>query len=99
MTFFTVDGAGTTRTASGTITIGAPSQNDTLVRELHEKIKRDAEQIHKLEQALKEALDKQTNLDFTKEELAFILSRVHPDKNPDSKIATTLTSKLIKGRK
>ena len=52
-----------------------------------------------LEQALKEALDKQINLDFTKEELAFILSRVHPDKNPDSKIATTLTSKLIKGRK
>ena len=35
---------------------------------------------------------------FTKEELKFILSKVHPDKNPNSKIATALTTKLLKNR-
>ena len=35
---------------------------------------------------------------FTKEELKFILTKVHPDKNPNSKIATALTTKLLKTR-
>ena len=97
MAFFTVDGTGST---SGSFTVAAtPSNQNALVRELQEKVKRYEKEVQRLQQALKEALDKETNLDFTKEELAFILSRVHPDKNPDSKIATTLTSKLIKGRK
>lgn len=93
-----MDGSGNT-TTSGTVTFAAPRQNqDARVVELQEKVKRYARQIDELKQALDEALDNQTDTDFTKEELAFILSRVHPDKNPNSNIATTLTSKLIKGR-
>jgi hypothetical protein len=37
-------------------------------------------------------------MNFSKEELAFILSKVHPDKNPNSKIAPALTKKIIKKR-
>jgi len=93
-----MDGSGNT-TTSGTVTFVAPRQNqDARVIELQEQIKRYARQIDELKQALDEALNNQTDTDFTKKELAFILSRVHPDKNPNSNIATTLTSKLIKGR-
>ena len=98
MVDLTMDGTGIN--TSGTVTFAAPRPNqDALVRELQEKVKRYASQIEQLKQALDEALDNQTDTNFTKEELAFILSRVHPDKNPDSKIATTLTSKLIQRRK
>ena len=99
MVDLTMDGTGNVNT-SGTVTFAAPRPNqDALVRELQEKVKRYASQIEQLKQALDEALDNQTDTNFTKEELAFILSRVHPDKNPDSKIATTLTSKLIQRRR
>ena len=98
MVDLSMDGSGSTNT-SGTVTFAAPRQNkDALVIELQEKVKRYANQIEQLKQALDEVLDNQTDTNFTKEELAFILSKVHPDKNPNSNIATTLTTKLIKGR-
>ena len=99
MVDLTMDGSGNINT-SGTVTFAVPPPNqDALVRELQEKAKRYARQINELKEALDQALDNQTDTNFTKEELAFILSRVHPDKNPNSKIATSLTSKLIKQRK
>ncbi len=98
-----VDGGGGT-TTSGTVTLVAPRQD---TNDLKRKIDNQQRQIDLQEQKiellerdlrLSKASKSVDNNNFTKEELAFILSRVHPDKNPNSNIATTLTSKLIKGR-
>ena len=47
---------------------------------------------------LQRQLEELGKVNFTREELNFILSRVHPDKNPNSKTAHQLTQKLIKKR-
>lgn len=98
-----MDGSGNT-TTSGTVSFVAPRQD---INDLKRKIDNQQRQIDLQEQKI-EILERHLKLarasksvdnnNFTKEELAFILSRVHPDKNPNSNIATTLTSKLIKGR-
>ena len=103
MVDLTMDGTGSINT-SGTVTVAAPSPNNS---ELKRKIENQEKQIEFLQQRtevlerdlrLAKASKSVDNNNFTKEELAFILSRVHPDKNPNSNIATTLTSKIIKGR-
>jgi uncharacterized protein (DUF342 family) len=47
---------------------------------------------------LQRQLEELGKVDFSKEELNFVLSRVHPDKNPNSNIAHQLTQKLIRKR-
>tara|TARA_R100000734_G_C3306445_1_gene96951 strand:- start:882 stop:1211 length:330 start_codon:yes stop_codon:yes gene_type:complete len=103
-----VDGAGnvgtTKATTAGTLTFGAPTDTSHLKRKIESQKKQldlQEQRIQLLERDLRlaRASNSGNNLGFTKEELNFILSRVHPDKNPNSKIATSLTSKLIQRRK
>jgi len=64
------------------------------IGELESEILRQHKNIEDLLNRIKE----HEVVNFTKEELMFILSRVHPDKNPDSKLAHQLTQKLIRKR-
>lgn len=106
MVDLSTDGSGTTST-SGTITFGAPQQNqDTrhlqrLIENQKKALDLQEQRIQMLERDLRlaRASNSGNNLGFTKEELSFILSKVHPDKNPNSKIAPQLTKKLISRRK
>ncbi len=100
---FIFDGGGTTAAigTSGTLSIGSSSHN---TQQLYDKIDRQEKvisdqvaEINALRQKL-EHIQQNNDLGFSKEELAFILSKVHPDKNPNSSIAPKLTQKLIKKR-
>tara|TARA_Y100000114_G_scaffold151829_1_gene169190 strand:+ start:72 stop:416 length:345 start_codon:yes stop_codon:yes gene_type:complete len=98
----TMNVGGTTRAAtSGTLYISQDSSH------LKRKIEKQQERIDFLNQRvellerdlrLAKASKSNNDINFSKEELAFILSKVHPDKNPNSKIATALTQRLIKNR-
>ena len=112
-TFSTGQGVtyGTTATAasSGSLTLTIDGSDSTLrnqIIQLEQTIERQQQvigrlnlQIEHLIEDLKTQEELESDVGFTKEELAFILSRVHPDKNPDSEMAHKLTTKLIKGRK
>ena len=100
---FIFDGGGTTAAigTTGTLSIGSSAHN---TQQLYDKIDRQEKvisdqvaEINALRQKL-EHIQQNNDLGFSKEELAFILSKVHPDKNPDSSIAPKLTQKLIKKR-
>ena len=103
-----VDGAGnagtTKATTAGTLTFGGSIDTSYLKRKIESQKKQldlQEQRIQLLERDLRlaRASNSGNNMGFTKEELNFILSKVHPDKNPNSKIATSLTTKLIKERK
>ena len=103
-----VDGGGSTTTAgTGTLTFTSPQQNqDTshlqrIIENQKKALDLQEQRIQILERDLRlaRASNSGNNLGFTKEELTFILSKVHPDKNPNSKIAPQLTKKLISRRK
>jgi hypothetical protein len=106
MVDLSIDGGGTTTTA-GTLTFGAPRLNEdtsALKRKIEnqqKKLELQEQRIQLLERDLRlaRASNSGNNLGFTKEELTFILSRVHPDKNPNSKISPELTKKIISRRK
>ena len=91
-------GHGTTSTA--TLRLSTPksrSETELLKRQiitLESEIRRQQKNIEDLLNRIEE----HEVVNFTKEELMFILSRVHPDKNPDSKLAHQLTQKLIRKR-
>ena len=91
-------GYGTTSTA--TLSLSSPksrSETELLKRQiitLESEIRRQQKNIEDLLNRIEE----HEVVNFTKEELMFILSRVHPDKNPDSKLAHQLTQKLIRKR-
>ena len=100
---FVFSGGGTTAAvgSSGTLSIGSSVHNK---QQLYDKIDRQEKvisdqvaEINALRQKL-EDIQQNNDLGFSKEELAFILSKVHPDKNPNSYIAPKLTQKLIKKR-
>ena len=100
---FIFDGGGTTAAigTTGTLSIGSSAHN---TQQLSDKIDRQEKvisdqvaEINALRQKL-EHIQQNNDLGFSKEELAFILSKVHPDKNPNSSIAPKLTQKLIKKR-
>ena len=100
---FIFDGGGTTAAigTTGTLSIGSSAHN---TQQLYDKIDRQEKvisdqvaEINALRQKL-EHIQQNNDLGFSKEELAFILSKVHPDKNPTSSIAPKLTQKLIKKR-
>ena len=107
---FTVDGAGNTTT--GTTRASIVFNNGNEVQELKSQINQlktalngREDYIKNLELQLRTARPssksekvEQDLSGFTKEELKFILSKVHPDKNPNSKIASALTTKLLKNR-
>ena len=104
---------GTTAAPSGSLNLTIDGSDSTLrsqIKELEEKLDRitqsrnelffkNQEVGDKLLMLQEQADEQASNAGFTKQELAFILSRVHPDKNPDSEMAHKLTTKLIKGRK
>ena len=103
-----VDGGGGTTTAGkGTLTFTSPQQNqDTshlqrIIENQKKALDFQEQRIQLLERDLRlaRASNSGNNLGFTKEELTFILSRVHPDKNPNSKLAPDLTKKIINNRK
>ena len=100
---FIFDGGGTTAAigTSGTLSIGSSAHN---TQQLYDKIDRQEKvisdqvaEINALRQKL-EHIQQNNDLGFSKEELAFILSKVHPEKNHNSYIAHKLTQKLIKKR-
>ena len=101
--YIVFDGGGTTAAvgSSGTLSIGSSAHN---TQQLYDKIDRQDKVISQQSaeiKVLKEKLDqmqKNNDVGFSKEELAFILSKVHPDKNPNSIIAPKLTQKLLKKR-
>lgn len=101
---FVFDGGGatTTGTTSGTytsaVTIPAP-RADHKIKELEAKAESYRKEIIALRKALDEANKETTDTNFSKDELTFILSKVHPDKNPNSEVALELTKKLISRRK
>jgi hypothetical protein len=78
---------GTTNSSSGTASFYIPNP-DAEVNQLKEEIRK-----------LKEQLAYRDAKEITQKEWAFILSRVHPDKNVGSKMAHELTLKLLKERK
>tara|TARA_Y100000114_G_scaffold154878_2_gene177814 strand:- start:342 stop:668 length:327 start_codon:yes stop_codon:yes gene_type:complete len=100
---FVFSGGGTTAAvgSSGTLSIGSSAHNS---QQLYDKIDSQEKLISQQSaeiKVLKEKLNqmqKNNDVGFSKEELAFILSKVHPDKNPNSNIAPKLTQKLIKKR-
>ena len=106
MVDLTMDGSGNVTTA-GTVTFTSPQLNEdtsALKRKIEnqqKKLELQEQRIQLLERDLRlaRASNSESNLGFTKEELTFILSKVHPDKNPNSKIAPQLTKKLISRRK
>ena len=82
---FVFSGGGTTASvgSSGTLSIGSSSHN---TQQLYDKIDRQEKvindqvaEINALRQKL-EHIQQNNDLGFSKEELAFILSKVHPDK-------------------
>ena len=101
-----MDGSGNVTTI-GTVTFTSPQLNEdtsALKRKIENQQKTldlQEQRIQLLERDLRlaRASKSNNNLGFTKEELTFILSKVHPDKNPNSKIAPQLTKKLISRRK
>ena len=98
----TMNVGGTTRAATtGTLYISQDSSNlKRKIEKQQERIDFLNERVELLERDLRlaKASKSNNNMNFSKEELAFILSKVHPDKNPNSKIAPALTQKLIKNR-
>ncbi len=103
--FIDVSGnVGTTgASTAGTLTFGAPTDTSYLKRKIESQKKQldlQEQRIQLLERDLRlaRASNSGNNIGFTKEELNFILSKVHPDKNPNSNIAPKLTQKLIKER-
>ena len=106
MVDLSIDGGGKT-TTSGTLTFAAPRQNEdtsALKRKIENQQKKldlQEQRIQLLERDLRlaRASNSGNNLGFTKEELTFILSKVHPDRNPNSKLAPDLTKKIINNRK
>jgi len=106
MVDLTMDGSGNVTTA-GTVTFTSPQLNEdtsALKRKIEnqqKKLELQEQRIQLLERDLRlaRASKSNNNLGFTKEELNFILSRVHPDKNPNSKLAPDLTKKIINNRK
>ena len=105
----TVGDGGNTTNVGGTTSAGTsgtlyiPQDSSHFKR----KIEKQQETIDFLNQRVKllerdlrlaKASKPNVNINFSKEELAFILSKVHPDKNPNSKIAPALTQRLIKNR-
>tara|TARA_R110002110_G_scaffold38490_1_gene125602 strand:+ start:242 stop:511 length:270 start_codon:yes stop_codon:yes gene_type:complete len=79
--------ATTTNSSTGTASFYI-SNSDAEVNRLKEEIRQ-----------LKEQLAYRDAKEITQKEWAFILSRVHPDKNVGSKMAHELTLKLLKERK
>ena len=67
------------------------------------KLKQEIKSLSDLNDHLRNEINKlnntKTEAGFTKEELAFILSKVHPDKNPHSNLALELTKKLLSKRR
>ena len=98
----TTNVGGTTRAAtSGTLYVSKDSSHlERKIEKQQQKINFLNDRIELLERDLRlaRASKSNKNMNFSKEELAFILSKVHPDKNPNSKIAPALTQRLIKNR-
>ena len=110
-----VDGSGnvgtTQTTSAGTLTFGTTqdmsllnAEIDNQKRMIENQQKRLDLQEQKILQLTRDlrlarASNSGNNLGFTKEELNFILSKVHPDKNPNSKLSPELTKKIIDNRK
>lgn len=95
------DGGNTSASTSGTLYISQDSSHlKRKIEKQQERIDFLNERVELLERDLRlaKASKSNNNMNFSKEELAFILSKVHPDKNPNSKIAPALTQKLIKNR-
>ena len=95
------DGGNTSASTSGTLYISQDSSHlKRKIEKQQEKIDFLNQRVELLERDLRlaRASKSNNNMNFSKEELAFILSKVHPDKNPNSKIAPALTQKLIKNR-
>ena len=105
----TVDGSRNTTFTGGTTAAGTSGtlyiSKDTA--RLERKIEKQQETIDFLNQRvellerdlrLAKASKSTDSMNFSKEEIAYILTKVHPDKNPDSKIANELTTKILKNR-
>ena len=87
--------------ASGTIGIGITKSSASETEQLRRQIGRLESEMRKQQKNIEDLLDRIEQYkvaNFTQEEFMFILSRVHPDKNPDSKLAHQLTQKLIRKR-
>jgi len=102
-THFTTGSSGTVNNGATAVYLDASDKTETKLRntiELQQQvIDRLKLQIEHLIEELKTQKELESDVGFTQEEMNFILSRVHPDKNPDSKMAHKLTTKLIKRRK
>ena len=101
----TMDGTGNVSSGTGVSSLANTGVDAAELQSLRNTVTHQREVIDRLKIQVEDLVQTITEYDekdeknFTKEELAFILSRVHPDKNPNSNIATKLTSKLIMKRK
>ena len=81
------DGGNTSASTSGTLYISQDSSHlKRKIEKQQEKIDFLNQRVELLERDLRlaRASKSNNNMNFSKEELAFILSKVHPDKNPNS---------------
>lgn len=79
-----------TGATTGNISLGGNNREFQLMQHI-EKI---TEIVHRQESEIRRLQGLVSQSDFSDQELKFLLSRCHPDKNPDSKASLELTKKL-----
>ena len=82
-------------TTSGHISIGNNS-DEYRMRQYIEQLER---AVHERDEYIKQLSEIINTGIFDEKEISFLLMRCHPDKNPDSEIANTITAKLIHYKK